>query len=371
MAFDPTPGFSLGISRFFKNVGNTVGNATAGFASGGQIASQSGVGSDQGFYQDMAHNAQTAGQDAWNRTTGATSSTPQSTGAITFDAPTTGATSGGSGGSSTAGGGLTAEQQYMQNLRNQLFQSRDNVLSSARDAFGGAYNRFNTQGRSLVDDIRTGQQAIDRSRQNTELQKLNSLSGLADALRTGIRSGQTELAGLNALDSSAADMMARAYANIGTQQRSDIFNQAALGQREIGFEQDALDRQRAEGLRQLNVFKDEEKNRIGSDVERKLQALNIEAAQAGIGGIENIAALRQQVIDEGIARLREVDNFVQERLGGINPQAQAAYQAEANRLRTIGRPEGGFNFGNLRAQAPNPAGQLPVLGRPQLRDDER
>lgn len=269
-----------------------------------------------------------------------------------------------------------AEQQAAEAARvrgeniNQINTDQDLISQSGQQAFNSVFNRYNTGARGLVDKVRTGQENIDRSRQNVELDKLNSLSGLSQQIRQGIQSGNIRLAAGNASDSSGADQLARAYQSVGTQQGNAIFNEAALGNRDIGFDQSELDLQASEGLRQLEVYKDEEKNKIGFDIENKLLALEEQAVGLGLNGQVEVQQMKDQIINEGIAQLLEVDNFLKQQMAGINPQGQDAIQAEAQQLRTLGRPQG-FNFGDLTQSGPANTGfELPLLGA-RSRSEER
>lgn len=246
---------------------------------------------------------------------------------------------------------------------NTITTAQGRIGASGDTAFNELYNSFNTGARSLVDTIRTGQLGIDRGRQNVELNKLNAVSGLNEQIRQGIQSGQIQLAAGNASDSSGREQLARAYAKIGAAQASDIYNEAALGNTDLDYDQDALDLQAAEGLRQLDVFKEEEKNRIGFEVENELLALEEQAADLGLGGQIQVQAMKQQIIDRGIQRLLEIDSFLQEGLGQIAPQSQGQIQAEAQRLRSVGRPNEAINFGNLTQSGPANTGfDLRLLG---------
>lgn len=245
---------------------------------------------------------------------------------------------------------------------------KGSIIGEGQSAFGDVYNSYDTQGRELANTIRLGQQGIDVGRQNTALNRMRSITDLVDNVRQGLQSGGVRLANMNALDSSGAEAMARAYSRFGTKQRGSIMNQAALKNEEFNRSQQNLDIQENEGVRRLGVFKQTETDRIGRSVLNQLRELDITAQGMGVGGRFQVEGEKQRVINEGVARLAEIDNYISQQRGAINPMDAEGIETEARRLNTLGAlPANDFQYasspGITQNQPLAPISQLPIFTR--------
>lgn len=232
------------------------------------------------------------------------------------------------------------------NLVNQMRSSRDMITGSGRSAFADAGNEFDTGARGLVTKVRQGQRAIDMNRQNIALNKMRSISDLVGSIRQGLQSGSVKLSNMNALDSSGAEGMARAYSQFGTKQRGGIQNEAFLQNREQDLAQGDLDVEREEKARQLRLYKDTQTNKISRDVGDKLRVLDEEAAGQGLMERIEIDRLKNEVVSEGLARLQQIDAWLSSELGGIKAMSGDEVDATAFALQQGGAgPVGdGFSF---------------------------
>lgn len=292
---------------------------------------------------------------------------PQATGGATGAGLNT---IGGGTGYSTGGGGTGVNTLA---IRNQAASARDAAIGAGRNSFGDLTTGYSSGADGLLQKIRMGQEGINQSRENNALNRLRSLNDLRDSVRQGIQSGSVRLANSNALDSSAAEAVAKGYGRFGTQQSGDINNEYALGERDIDTNQRNLDYEREAGFRQLEDYKRSQAQSIGNSVYDRLASIQESAMSQGIdSGIGDANAYRQQIINEALSQLAALDQRLRGEAEGIRGLAPEQVQANAYRLSQSGGGAGlenNFQYqtapGIGAVQNGAPLAQLPLVRRPE------
>lgn len=247
-----------------------------------------------------------------------------------------------------------------------------NITQSGRDAFGSAGRSLQGGAESLFNTIRQGQKAIDTSRENVELNRLNGVKDILSFVRNGLRQGGARLAVNNAGESSAVGELGRAYGDIGAGRMRNVGNQAFLQNRDLDTQQGNLDLQRGQGVTDIHRQRDEAVATIGSQVRQQLADLDAQGQGLGITGKVAIDQEKQKVIDAGMAQLNNVDAWLQGQLAGVSPEAQDRVKTAAVALQQGGTSNvTPFDFGTFAGQQlQGPAvNQLPIFTRNRRADE--
>ena len=270
------------------------------------------------------------------------------------------------------GGGYVAPDPYAKwggranydALRANFNSGLGNIRQSGADAFAGAKLTQQGQAENLFNTVKTKQGQIDRNRQNIELGRMNSIRDIIGYVRSGIQRGASVLANTNSTDSSASEALAKGFNRVGNSKSIAANNQAFLQNREQDNSQDELNLQRSTGINDFRRFKDSEANRIGSEVRQKLQALDDAAVGQSLPDRVAIEQEKQNVVNNGLAQLQEVDNWLMGQLGTINPMDANRIREEAGKLQSAGTATPNpFNVGlpGTQLQIQGPAiDQLPL-----------
>lgn len=232
--------------------------------------------------------------------------------------------------------------------RTSAINSRDsgvNVIKSGESQnFSDAATTLTNQVNPFINTVTQGQQAIDQSRENSDLNRLSSIHDLLDQIRQGIQSFGINLANRNASDSGAAEAGAKAYAREGNKGEAQIEQAHAMDLRDINTKQDNFNTNNAETARQLHQSVSDNVTRITNDTQMRLEQLNADAAYAGLSPLDT-AGLRAQIISEGQAKLQAIDQDFTNRMSAIAPESTDAAEANAYKLFTSGAPApGGYAF---------------------------
>lgn len=249
---------------------------------------------------------------------------------------------------------------------NMLPGAVSNIGQNARDAFGSAGRSLQGSAESLFNTVNQGQRAINSSRENVELNRLNGVKDILNFVRNGLRSGNAKLANMNATESSAAGELGRVFGSLGTDRMRGVGNQAFLQNRGIDTQQEQLDLQRGQGQTDFHRQRDEVVANIGSQVRQQLAELDAQGQGLGVTGRVAVDQEKQRVIDEGMTQLNAVDQWLQGQLGGIHPQDQGTTRANAVALQQGGTGNiTPFDFGQFNGiQVNGPAiDQLPIFTR--------
>lgn len=232
---------------------------------------------------------------------------------------------------------------------------------------------FDAQGRNLVGQLQTGQNSINEARKGIAVGQINSIKALVDSIHSGLRSGAVNLAGTNALDSSAAGAVGRIMTQYGTTQRNAINNDAAVKNDAQDVQQNQLGLQRDMGIHGLQSYKDNIISQITNDAQQKLSAIDGIAQLQGVGGAVDINGIKNAVVANAQQKLADADAYIQSQLGSINPTDRNALAQQAYELSNRGvAGSGGIGFDAL-AQDPAgiaqnggaPIAQLPLYLKPK------
>jgi hypothetical protein len=213
---------------------------------------------------------------------------------------------------------------------------KDNIYGSSRESAEGAALTRHSSILDWLDQMTTGQHGIDEKGVQNELAKKQGYNSISDMVGRGLRSGGTMLANKNALSSSAAQAIAMAYGDIGHREMNKVGNQYELQNREIGLDQDTLNRSKATGLRKFGESEQSSVLGIVNDARNKFASLDAAMVDADMPtriAIEQEKAKVQQQV-QGI--LGRYDTELNQGAGAINPTSSDARRATAYDLANKG-----------------------------------
>ena len=267
-----------------------------------------------------------------------------------------------------------AEAKRMADIRNNLQVSQDSAVSGARQGVNDTALSYKNSSNEFLTGIQSGQDAINQQNINNALNLRRAISSIGQNIKTGLRSGGVTLANMNASDSGASDALARAYAENGALQFGDANNEAGLTEQQIGLDQLKLNKDKEMGLTRLNDYTTNETARIRSDLFNKLNVLNTQASNDGVGGVIN-TGLADQILAEAIAALQATDAQRNSSLGGVRGltreeiNAQAAQKEQAGLVGTnpFALPEGA-QLTRAGGSTGAPISQLPIFARSKNRE---
>lgn len=274
------------------------------------------------------------------------------------------------------GGGLTASQIAAQqaaaaetarinNLIRTLGLGQDNVRAGGEVSARDIGNTYDTKNRSFLTNMETGQNTINTGRATNALNLRRSMAQIAGGVRQGLRSGGVNLANMNALDSGAAEALARAWARVGNNQTTDVRGQAALKSGEIDTQQNTLNRQREDTLAEFGQYRDTETNRLGQKIGGELQGLTAQ----GEGRWNADMGIRDRIVGDAIARLNAIDANRAARLSGIRGLTPEEIEIRAQEMDRAGAAASPFATEDVVTQIGGtpgggaPISQLPIFTR--------
>jgi hypothetical protein len=260
----------------------------------------------------------------------------------------------------------TAAAQAVSQARQQFGQGRQNIMSSAQQAAQGyaGTERFNLQ--DVIGGLQSRQQGINESQIGAQQARNIGSQNILGMIGRGIQSGSTMLANRNALDSSAAGAIARAYGQLGQRQQSGVNTQFQTAERQNQAAQQSLEQAKSQTIERKKFEYSQQAQNIAEDAARQMQALNEAAAGAGIGDRINIDAEKQNLRSQAIAQLAELDRQLAG-VSGIQGASQEQIMSQAGERQRAGQaPANMFDMGALTpeqqmAQQPGAQlGQLPI-----------
>jgi len=284
-------------------------------------------------------------------------------GANTFSG---GGTGYGTTGTGTGGTGYTTEQQA---FKDALPTSLENIRQTyGRDPFSTGRNDLQGSASNLFNSVRSSQTGINNGRANNELNRMNGIQDILSYVRNGMQQGASRLANANATESSASGALGRAYNQIGNQKARGVNNQAGLQSNQFDQTQGELNQQKQLGVDDFHRTRDNLVTNIGTQLRNQLSALDAQAQGLSLPDRIAVDQEKQSLIDAGQAKLQEVDQWLQDQLGTINPQSQDQVQLQAQGLRSAGQGSSNpFDLGGFGQQVQNeqnPAiSQLPIFTR--------
>lgn len=286
--------------------------------------------------------------------------------------------SGGGGsvaGSSTYSGpsaAQIAENNRISNVNASAGVAQNGLIAGGNQSRADNTLKYGNDSGDFTTQIQGGQNTINTGRANNELNLRRTMSGIAQGIRQGIRSGGVNLANMNALDSGAADAMARAYATVGNQQANDAGNQSQLKGNELDASQVTLDQQKAAGLNKLHGWRQNETQRVSQKLWDDLSTLEQSTkAQGGSFGVDMGA--RDRIISQAAAELDAVDAITNNSLQQLHGYTPDEARAKAMEMDTAGATANPFTVESAQSATNTPAG--PAVGQfgiaPVLRKDQQ
>lgn len=266
-----------------------------------------------------------------------------------------------------------AETNRVNNVRDAAGIRRGGLETGAQTSLTDNQNTYGNDSTGFVGGIRQGQGTINTGRANNALNLRRSMAAIASGVRTGLRSGSVDLANMNALDSGAADAMARAWARQGNLQSGSANNEAQLKGNELASQQTNLDLQETQGLGKLQQWRSTETNRVSNKLYNDLQVLEADSVAQGAGGVVDMG-VRDRLISAASAELDALDRATNAALGEINAWNEGQVNAEAMRMESLG--QGVANPFAVESIGSGKSGGVPgaPIGqydtRPRFRDEE-
>lgn len=228
---------------------------------------------------------------------------------------------------------------------NDYNTAKDNAFGSINDAIGDAGRSMGSSVQDYLYNLGKGQRAIDNSAVQNELSRISGRAGVLDMIGTGINSGGVVLSNKGAINSSAADALARAYNTIGQKQLSGVNNQYETGKMNIQQQQDDLAGETSQFQRHLEENKQTAVNKIVQDASSALASLNAAAQNASLSDRIDIEAQKAAIRNQALSSLAQYDTTLTNGIAGITPATTDANRARATSMITAGvAPDNAFNY---------------------------
>lgn len=351
MAFDITPGFNLGISDKLRQVGGSVSNPKSG------KSQRQGFG---GFTSTPLYVPSSGGGGGGGQPTKNEPFSPQVEGAST-------------------GGGVDPYAKYGGKGRFNALMSgfdtqKSNIFGTSKEAAENAAIGRQSSILDFIESLRTGQRGIDERGIQNELAKRQGTASILDMVGRGVRQGGTMLAGKNAMDSSAAEGIARAYGDIGQRELSTIGNQYELENRNIGIEQEDFNTGRATGLRKFDEGKTQTVNNIVAEARNSLAALDAAMVEADVPTRVQIEQEKNRIKQEALTILSQYDQQLAQGAQGV--QATGVDERRRTAADLANRGVASANPFEFNTQAPAAfagtgpfASELPLFMLPRSREE--
>lgn len=256
-------------------------------------------------------------------------------------------------------------------MRNYINDQVTGTTAGEMQSGNVAGSTYDSQGRDLAAQLTQGQTGINQARQGIAISQINSIKGLVDSIKSGLRGSAVNLGNSNALDSSAADAVGRIFSQYGNTQRNVINNDAAVKNSDQDVAQTNLGLQKDMGLRGLNVYKNTTLDQIANDTMQKLAALEGMGQLQGINGAVDINGIKQQVVNNAQQKIADADSYIQQLIGGINPTGADDIAKNAYALSNAGAAgSGNVGFTPLALNPASalggaPTAQLPLYLKPK------
>lgn len=271
-----------------------------------------------------------------------------------------------------------AFQSAANNVRRDVGVKQGGHESEGRSTAAGNRLAYNNDSQDFVTGQRTGQNTINSGRVNNALNLRRSMSAIASGVRQGMRSGAVNLANMNAMDSGAAEAMARALARQGNQQAGTVNNEAQIAENTFQTDQNNLGIQRQQGLGRLKSWRDTKVNEISTKLWQNLSELDAQAQGQGVGGAVDMG-IRDRVVGDASRQLDEVDAVTQQELAKIGGLDYNGVQAQVSQMEQAGQEVanpftyegGGLQVGNGGTTNTGGAVLGPLGTAPKHKEDEQ
>lgn len=275
-------------------------------------------------------------------------------------------------------GSRSEYQANANNVRRDVGVKQGGHESEGRSTAAGNRHAYNIDAQDFVTGQRTGQNTINSGRVNNALNLRRSMSAIASGVRQGMRSGAVNLANMNALESGAAEAMARALARQGNQQAGTVNNEAQIAENTFQTDQNNLGIQRQQGLGRLKSWRDTKVNEISTKLWQNLSELDAQAQGQGVGGAVDMG-IRDRVVGDASRQLDEVDAVTQQELAKIGGLDYNGVQQRVSEMEAAGAEianpftyeGGGLQVGNGGTTNTGGAPLGPVGTAPKHKEDEQ
>jgi hypothetical protein len=264
-----------------------------------------------------------------------------------------------------------AEAARIASIRQSLSVGQEGIQGGANTTARDIGNTYDTNTRNFITSFTNGQDDINTGLANNQLNLRRSMASIASGVRQGLRSGGVTLANMNALDSGAAEALARAYATEGNQQAGDARNQAALTDQDLATQETKLLRQRDDTIAGLQTYRSTEADRLAADVMNKLKVLDAQGRAQGVNGVVDMS-FKDRLINSAIDRLNQIDAERSNRLASVKeltPDEAAAKAAQMDQAGVEGANP--FQLDGVPVAVPTgtgaPISQLPIYTRPKAK----
>lgn len=228
-------------------------------------------------------------------------------------------------------------QAAFDNLRSGFDAQRQGIHSTSGEAAASAGTSLGNSITDYVNSLRSGQRQMDESGVQNELARSQGSQGVLNMVGRGIRSGGVMLNNKNASNSSGAEGIANAYAQIGRGQQSNINNQYELGNRENQMQQANFDEQDAAGANRILGSKAEVVNNIVAEARSKFAALDAAMQDASMPDRIAIEQEKETIRAQATAALQQYDGQLQQGRDSVTATTGDQRRTEANRLAGLGQ----------------------------------
>lgn len=248
--------------------------------------------------------------------------------------------------------GVSITPQQQQILNSEL----GNIWNYGRNAFGTAAGQYKYYVSSPIAQLQSTQGTINANREANAFQNYQSMNAINTALRQGLQSGAIKIAALGGGGSSAGEEMARLMNNNAEAQRENQMQSTAEQNRQLDIQQGITSQNLQTVMNNLQGYRDSLISQIQSDVDSRLASLEQQAAAWGAPVPDE--SQKSAIINDGVAKLAAVDQWMNQQVGQLNPENWG--QAQANAYNTL---QSGGNYPGV----PTPAqySYSPTIMNPQ------
>lgn len=257
-------------------------------------------------------------------------------------APKAPATTSGGGGSTATGTAAPAVPAGP----SPLFTSQVGTVNDTENA--AAASSAAQQATSIndyIDSLKANQVNLDNQSVQNQLAKTTGTNSILDQVGAGIRSGGVTLANDNASNSSAADAIAKAYAQLGRGQLGSVNEQYAQGENTVQQGETAMQTDIANHIRDLPAAKTQIINNIVSDAQQKLGAIDQAMAYMSLPDRVDMEAEKAQITQSVTSQLASLDQLLAQGTASVTPASSTDIATKANALAQAGTaPDNAFSY---------------------------
>lgn len=195
--------------------------------------------------------------------------------------------------------------QYLASLDQQLgpLGEQQNLLTS---------NIGSQKASSMADlDLQKtqGVQQLNQERETVQTNQAKNLRDLAGNITNAMRAGSIYLGARGAGDSSAANMYSYALAKEGSRQRSDVMQNTAQIQKELGAREENLVNIYNTEKNKLESWANEQVNSVAMWYQQAVQQIQQQKAQGQLGKSQDLQNLAKDILNQGMAMLGKIQDY--------------------------------------------------------------